>query len=137
MPVSMILRVYCSVPCHPSVTNKAHTTTNERTTKGPTNEGCTNEKATFTRKKKRDTKCKGKSGDDDDCVGVDEEGMYSDTDSLVAPSDSSYDSELPPSSDSDDDCSDLEFDPNGEVIDNNDEYNHPPFHMTLIIQFSM
>ena len=71
------------VPCHPSVRNKAHTTTNGRATKGPTNEGCTNEKATFTSKKKRDTKCKGKSGDDDDCVGVDEEGMYSDTDSLV------------------------------------------------------
>jgi hypothetical protein len=32
--------------------------------------------------------------------------MYSDIDSLVAPSDSSYDSDLAASSDSDDDCSD-------------------------------
>ncbi|KAG2607121.1 hypothetical protein PVAP13_4NG199422, partial [Panicum virgatum] len=89
--------------------------------------GCTNERATFTSKKKRGTKCKGKGGDDDDCVGVDEEGMYSDTDSLVAPSDSSYDSDLAASSDSDDGCSDPEFDPNGEVVDNDDEYDPPPF----------
>ena len=58
--------------------------------------------------------------DDDDGVGVDEEGIYSDTDSLAAPSDSSYDSDLAASSDSDDDCSDTEFDPNGEVVDNGD-----------------
>ena len=115
--------------CHPSVRNRAPTTTttNERATEVPTNEGCTNERATFKSKKKRGTKCKGKGGDDDDRVGVDEEGMYSDTDSLVAPSDSSYDSDLAASSDSDDGCSDPEFDPNGEVVDNDDEYDPPPF----------
>ncbi|KAG2616591.1 hypothetical protein PVAP13_3NG248708 [Panicum virgatum] len=117
--------------CHPSVRNIAPTTTtNERATEVPTNEGCTNERATFSSKKKRDTKCKKKGGDDDDCVGVDEEGMYSDTDSLVAPSDSSYDSDLAASSNSDDDYSDPKFDPNGEVVDNDDEFD-PPFHMTL------
>ena len=63
----------------------------------------------------------GKGGDDDDRAGVDEEGMYLDTDSLVAPSDSSYDSDLAASSDPDDDSSDLEFEPNGEVVDNDDE----------------
>ncbi|KAG2556374.1 hypothetical protein PVAP13_8NG077402 [Panicum virgatum] len=113
--------------CHPYVRNKAPTTSNERATEGPTNVGCTNERATSTCKKKRDTKCKGKGGDDDDCVGVDEEGIYSDTNSLVVPSDSSYDSDLAASSDSDDDYSDPEFDPNGEVIDNDDEYDPPLF----------
>ena len=44
--------------------------------------------------------------------------MYLDTDSLVAPSDSSYDSDLAASSDPDDDSSDPEFEPNGEVVDN-------------------
>jgi hypothetical protein len=58
-------------------------------------------------------------------VGVDEEGMYSDTDSLAAPSDSSYDSDLAATSCSDD--SDLEFDPDGEIIDNDDEFDPPPF----------
>ena len=125
--------------CHPSVRNRAPTTTttNERATEVPTNEGCTNERATFSSKKKRDTKCKKKGGDDDDCVGVDEEDMYSDTDSLVAPSDSSYDSDLAASSDPDDDSSDPEFEPNGEVVDNDDEYDIPPFHMMLLIQLSM
>ena len=104
--------------CHPSVRNKASTTTNERATEPPINESCTN---------KRGTKCKGKGGDDDDSVGVDEEGMYFDTDSLVAPSDSSYDIDLAASFDSDDDCSDPEFDPNGKVVDNDDEYEPPPF----------
>jgi hypothetical protein len=125
--------------CHPSVRNKnraAAKPTNEGATDKPTNEistneGATNERATSTRKKKRGTKSKRKGGDDDDdddeCVGVDEEGMYSDTDSLVAPSDSSYDSDLAASSDSDDDCSDPEFDPDGEVVDNDDEYDPPPF----------
>ncbi|KAG2607591.1 hypothetical protein PVAP13_4NG260400 [Panicum virgatum] len=117
--------------CHPSVRNKASTTTTERATEPPINERCTNERVTFTSKKststkKRGTKCKGKDGDDD-CAGVDDEGIYSDTDSLVAPSDSSYDSDLAASSDSDDDCSDPEFDPNGEVVDNDEEYDPPPF----------
>jgi hypothetical protein len=70
--------------------------------------------------KKRGTKCKGKGGDDDDRASVDEEGMYLDTDSLVAPSDSSYDSDLAASSDP-------EFEPNGEVVDNDDEYDIPLF----------
>ena len=47
----------------------------------------------------------------DEGVGVDEEGIYFDTDSLVAASDSSYDSDLAASSDSCDDCSDPEFNP--------------------------
>ena len=68
-----------------------------------------------------------KGGDDDVCVGVDEEGMYSDTDSLVASSDSSYESDLAASSNSDDDYSDPEFDPNGEVVDNDDEFDPPLF----------
>ena len=117
--------------CHPFVRNKASTTTNGRAIERPINESCTNERVTFTSKKststkKRGTKCKGKDGDDD-CAGVDEEGIYSDTDSLVAPSDSSYDSDLAASSDSDDDCSDIEFDPNVEVVDNDDEYDPPSF----------
>ena len=37
--------------------------------------------------------------------------MYSDNESLLAPSDSRYDSDLAASSDSGDDCSDPEFDP--------------------------
>ncbi|KAG2538225.1 hypothetical protein PVAP13_9NG314814, partial [Panicum virgatum] len=99
--------------CHPYVRNKAPTTTNERATETPINESCPNERVTSTSNKRRGTKCKGKGGDDDDDgVGVDEEGIYSDTDSLAAPSDSSYDSDLAASSDSDDDCSDTEFDPN-------------------------
>jgi hypothetical protein len=124
--------------CHPSVRNKkrvATKPTNEGATDKPTNEIPTNERATSTRKKKRGTKSKRKDGDndDDECVGVDGEGMYFDTDSLVAPSDSSYDSDLAASSDSDDNCSDPEFDPDGEVVDNDDEYDPPPFHMMLII----
>jgi len=114
--------------CHPSVRNKAPTN-DERATDKPTNERAsekpTNEKAA--RKKKRGTKSRGKGRNDDEGVGVDEERMYSDSDSLVAPSDSSYDSDLAASSDSDDDCSDPEFDPNGEVVDNDDEYDPPPF----------
>jgi len=45
-------------------------------------------------KKKRGTKIKRTEPNDGEGVAVDEEGMYSDTDSLVAPSDSSYDSDL-------------------------------------------
>jgi hypothetical protein len=47
------------------------------------------------------------------------------TDSLVAPSNSSYDSDLAATSCSDD--SDIEFDPDGEIIDNDDEFDPPPF----------
>jgi hypothetical protein len=57
-----------------------------RPTDKPTNES-------HIHKKKRGTKSKRKDGHDDDEGGVDE-SMYSDIDSLVAPSDSSYDSDL-------------------------------------------
>ena len=49
------------------------------------------------------------------------------TDSLAALSDSSYDTDLAASSDSDDDCSDTEFDPDGEIVDMEDEYDLPDF----------
>ena len=52
--------------CHPSVRNKAPTTTNERATETPINESCPNERVTSTSNKRRGTKCKGKGGDDDD-----------------------------------------------------------------------
>jgi hypothetical protein len=123
---------------HPSIRNKKKPT-DERATDKPTNERATdkptNERATSTSKKRRGTKSKRKGGDYniDEGVGVDEEGMYFDTDSLVAPSDSSYDSDLASSSNSDDDCSDPEFDPDGQVVDNDDEYDPPPFHMMLMI----
>ena len=42
-------------------------------------------------------------------------------------SDSSYDTDLAASSDSDDDCSDPEFDPDGEILDDVDEYDAPMF----------
>jgi hypothetical protein len=42
--------------------------------------------------------------------------MYSDTDSLVALSDNSYDTDMVASSDSD-----LEYDPDDEILDDDDE----------------
>jgi hypothetical protein len=54
--------------------------------------------------------------DDDEPVGVDEEGNYFDTESLVALSDSSYDNDLAASSDSD-----PEYDPDDEIFDEDDE----------------
>ena len=51
--------------------------------------------------------------------------MY--TDSLMALSDSSYDTDLATSSDSDADSSDPEFDPDAEIVDEDDEYDPPPF----------
>ncbi|PAN18624.1 hypothetical protein PAHAL_3G215000 [Panicum hallii] len=98
--------------CHPSLRNRVPT--NERATRETT----TNVRAKSTSKKKRTTY---------ESVGVDEEGMYSDTDSLVAPSDSSYDIDLTASSDSGDDCSDPEFDPDSEIVDGDDEFDPPPF----------
>ena len=59
--------------------------------------------------------------------------MFSDTDSLAALSDSSYDTDLAASSDSDDDCSDIEFDPDGEIVDMEDEYDLPDFSYVLMI----
>ncbi|WVZ77549.1 hypothetical protein U9M48_025406 [Paspalum notatum var. saurae] len=62
-------------------------------------------------KKKTRTKKKIKSkGADEEGVGVHEEAMYSDTDSLATLSDSSYDTDLAATSDSDDESSDPEFD---------------------------
>ena len=58
--------------------------------------------------------------------------MYSDNEYLLSPSDSRYDSDLAASSDSGDDCSNPEFDSDGEVVDDDDEYDPPPFHMTLM-----
>jgi hypothetical protein len=77
--------------------------------------------------KKRATKSKAKGAHDDDSVGVDEEGIYSDTNSLVAASDSIYDSDLAASSDFCDDCSDPKFNPDGKVVVVDDEYDPPPF----------
>jgi hypothetical protein len=48
----------------------------------------------------------------EETIGVDEEGMYSDTDSLIALRDSSYDTDLTASSDSD-----PEYDPEDEIVD--------------------
>jgi hypothetical protein len=101
--------------CHPSVRHRVptmETTTNLRAT----TETATNVKAKSTSKKRRATY---------EGVGVDEEGMYSDTDSLAAPSYSSYDLNLAATSCSDD--SDLEFDPDGAIIDTDDEFDPPPF----------
>ena len=69
--------------CHPSIRNRV-----------PTNETNTAERATSRNKKERATKSKAKGAHHDEGVGVDEEGIYSDTDSLVAASDSSYDSDF-------------------------------------------
>jgi hypothetical protein len=58
---------------------------------------------------------------------VDEEGLYSDTESLEVPSDSSYDSDLASYSDSDcyfdSDCSDsnLECNPDDEILDEDED----------------
>jgi len=113
--------------CHPSFRNRAPTSeasTNVRST----SEAATIKRAKKTSKKKRATY---------DSVGVDEEGIYSDIDSLVAPSDSSYDTDLATSSDSGDNCSDPEFDPGSEIVDDDDEFDPPPFHMMLMIHVLM
>lgn len=62
----------------------------------------------------------------DETVGVDEEGSYSETESLVALSDSSYDTDLAASSDSDcydSECSDSDnsYEPDDEIIDDDDD----------------
>jgi hypothetical protein len=58
--------------------------------------------------------------DDDEPIGVDEEGLYSDTESLKALSNSSYDSNLASSSDSDCSDSDFECNPDAEIVDEDD-----------------
>jgi hypothetical protein len=72
------------------------------------------------------TSKKDRATHDEEAVGVDEEDMYSKTDSLVALSDSSYDSDLATSSDSDFDSSDSEYDPDVEIVEK-DEEDVPPF----------
>jgi hypothetical protein len=61
---------------------------------------------------------------DDEPICVDEEGVYSDTDSLKSLSDCSYDSDLASSSDSDCDSvcsdSDFEYNPDAEIVDEDD-----------------
>jgi hypothetical protein len=63
-------------------------------------------------------------------MGVDDEGKYFDT--LTALSDSSYDTDLAASSDSD-----PEYDPEGDIVDEDDEDDVPIFHMMLMILVSM
>jgi hypothetical protein len=74
--------------------------------------------------KGRNTSKKKRATHDEDTVGVDEEGMYCDIDPHVL-SDSSYDTDLVASSDSDIDSSDYEYDPNVEVVDEDEDI--PPF----------
>ncbi|KAF2927695.1 hypothetical protein DAI22_06g224100 [Oryza sativa Japonica Group] len=62
----------------------------------------------------------------DETVGVDEEGSYSKTESLVALSDSSYDTDLAASSDSDcydSECSDSDnsYEHDDEIVDDDDD----------------
>ncbi len=99
--------------------------------KRATNEEATNEGAKKKREpqmreplmrepKKREPRIPKKKGSNDkDAVGIDDEGIYSDNELLVAHSDSSYDSDLAESSDSD--CSDPEFDPDQEIVDKDDD----------------
>jgi hypothetical protein len=76
---------------------------------GSTNEGATIDEGATTNEG---------ATDDDERVGDDDKGIFSD---------SSYDSDLAASSDFDDDCSDSEFDPDGEILDDVDEYDAPMF----------
>jgi hypothetical protein len=62
---------------------------------------------------------------DEEAVRVDEEGMYSDTNSIAVLSDSSYDTDLPAPSDSDINSSDPEYDPDDEILDEEEEEIHP------------
>jgi hypothetical protein len=84
---------------------------------GPSTASSTNDRATQSKKGKKH-KRKG-AYDDDEPVGVDEEGNYSETESLAALSDSSYDTDLAASSDSD--CSDPEYEPDVEIFDEDDD----------------
>jgi hypothetical protein len=77
--------------------------------KGSTNEGATTDEGATTNEG---------AIDDDERVGDDDKGIFSD---------SSYDGDLAASSNSDDDCSDSEFDPDGEILDDVDEYDAPMF----------
>jgi hypothetical protein len=73
---------------------------------------------------------------DDGAISVDEEGMYYDSDSLVALSDNSYNTDLTASSDSDIDSSDLEYDPDDEILAEDDKkFIHS--HLMLMIHALM
>jgi hypothetical protein len=72
----------------------------------PTKEGATTKKGKKPKRKPYN----------EEAIRIDEEDMYSDTDSLVALSDNSYDTDMVASSDSD-----LEYDPDDEILDDDDE----------------
>ncbi|KAF0928694.1 hypothetical protein E2562_006117 [Oryza meyeriana var. granulata] len=72
-------------------------------------------------------KSKRKGSHDEEAIGVDDEEIYSDADSLDVLSDSSYDSDLAASSDSKSSCFDPEFDPDDEIVDETDEDDVPIF----------
>jgi hypothetical protein len=80
----------------------------------------TSNKKRSTSKKERAT-CAKRQIHDEDAIGVDEEGMYSDTDSLVALSDSICDTDLVASSDSDFDSCDFEYDPDVDIVDDEED----------------
>ena len=62
--------------------------------------------------------------DDDEVVGVDEECTHSDTESLVVLSDSSYDSDLAASTESE--C-DSDYDPDDDIVDSDEDDVIPDF----------
>jgi len=88
-------------------------------------EGSTNEGATTNERATNDDEG---VEDDDERVGDDDKGIFYD---------SSYDTNLPASSDSNDDCSTLEFDPDGEIPNDVDEYDAPMFSLILVIHALM
>jgi hypothetical protein len=75
--------------------------------------------------KERNTYQKVRATHNEDVVGVNEESMYCDTDPHVL-CDSSYGIDLAASSDSNIDSSDGEYDPDVEIVDE-DEEDIPPF----------
>ncbi|KAK3158826.1 hypothetical protein QOZ80_2AG0142080 [Eleusine coracana subsp. coracana] len=92
----------------------------------PTNERVPKRKVSVSKAKKRVVA----HNDDDEPVGVDKEGKYSDTESLKALSDSSYDSELAASCASecsDVDCFGSDYEPDAEILDDEEEDYVPPF----------
>jgi hypothetical protein len=73
---------------------------------------------------KRETHKKERATHDEDVLGVNEEGMCCDTEPHVL-SDSSYDTDLAASSDSNIDSFDDEYDPDVEVVDEDEKDIHP------------
>ena len=104
-------------PFHRGPTNETPTNNDTPSNKRPTNEiPNPPKKPTKIQKSKKSKKT------NEEVVGVNDEGMYSDTDSLAVLSDSSYDTDLAATSDSD-----TEFDPDEEIVDMEDEYDLPDF----------